>query len=32
VNTRENYTGSRTEIALLKLGKSWGYDYEKKEI
>ena len=30
VNTRENYTGSRTEIALLKLGKSWGYDYEKK--
>lgn len=25
----ELFTGSRTEIALLKLGKTWGYDYEK---
>lgn len=27
---KETFTGSRTEIALLKLGKLWGYDYEKK--
>ena len=25
----EVFTGSRTEIALLKLGKTWGWDYEK---
>lgn len=27
---KEIFTGSRTEIALLKLGKLWGYDYEHK--
>ena len=27
---KETFTGSRTEIALLKLAKEWGYDYEKK--
>ena len=26
---REQFTGSRTEIALLKLGKLWGYEYSK---
>ena len=25
----EQFTGSRTEIALLKLAKTWGFDYEK---
>lgn len=25
---REKFTGSRTEIALLKLGKLWGFNYE----
>ena len=29
-NGKEKFTGSRTEIALLKLGKKWGYNYEKK--
>jgi Ca2+ transporting ATPase len=29
VEGREQFTGSRTEIALLKLGKLWGYDYSK---
>ena len=27
---KEKFTGSRTEIALLKLAKLWGYDYQKK--
>ena len=27
---KETFTGSRTEIALLKLGKEWGYDYEER--
>ena len=25
----EQFTGSRTEIALLKIAKTWGFDYEK---
>lgn len=29
VDGKEVFTGSRTEIALLKVAKEWGFDYEK---